>query len=288
MNDTLNHLKAGFYTSPNGTRHPLDLNATVQNTSLLLNAGPVNQRPGNEPTRIIVKDMDCLYAAAELHTRGLSPLVLDMASDRHFGGGYLSGARAQEEECCRRTGLCLAVDTQHGLQRQNFYPLHRNSAAAGIYVPRVPVFRAGYEKGYQYLNHPFEISFGVFAAYHNPQLDRSSGSPRLHPTTAAATREKIRTFFEMARQHGHQSVVFSALGCGAFGNPPDQIAEITLDVIQREFAHCFKEIVIAIVEDHNTGQPHNPEGNFKPFARRTLACGGKVFDSSGRELTVIA
>jgi hypothetical protein len=98
MNDTLSHLKAGFYTSPNGTRHTLDTSRAAQGANLVLSAGNVGQRPGNEPTRIVVKNQDCLYAAAELHAKGLKPIVFDMASDGHFGGGYLVGARAQEEE----------------------------------------------------------------------------------------------------------------------------------------------------------------------------------------------
>ena len=37
---------------------------------------------------------------------------LDMASSnpREFGGGYKKGSRAQEEDLCRRTNLCLAFD----------------------------------------------------------------------------------------------------------------------------------------------------------------------------------
>jgi uncharacterized protein (TIGR02452 family) len=287
MNDTLNHLKAGFYTSPDGSRHTLDLTAATQGATLFLNAGPLAQRPGNEPTRIIVKNQDCLYAAADLNSRGYSPIVLDMASDGHFGGGYLGGARAQEEDCCRRSGLCLAADTRHGLQRRNFYPLHRNSQSAGIYVPRVPVFRADYDKGYQYLNRPFDVAYGILAAHSSPPLDISSGRPRLRPAEATVTREKIRTFFEMARQKGHQSVVFGAFGCGAFRNPPDHIAEIAMDVITHEFAHCFKEVVIAVRDDHNTGHAHNPEGNFKPFARCALRAGGRAFDANGQELTSV-
>lgn len=282
MNQTLRDLRAKSYQSPDGTLHQLDLTRAAQNATLLFTAGNVAQRPGIESTRVIVKNQDCLYAAADLHTRALNPMILDMASDGHFGGGYLSGARAQEEDCCRRSGLCLAADTQHGVQTRNFYPLSGHSAGAGVYVPHVPIFRAGYDKGYQYLNQPFEAAFGIFAGFNNPPLDYSSGHPRLRPAEAAATREKIRCFYEMARQKGHQSVVFGALGCGAFRNPPDHIAEIAIDVITREFAHCFKEVVIAVLDDHNAG----PGGNFKPFARRALAAGGKVIDARGQELTL--
>ena len=287
MNETLNHLKQGHYTSPDGTNHVLDLTHAIQGAEICPSAGTVEQRPGYEPTRIVVKDRDCLYAAAELNAKGLNPIVLDMASDDHFGGGYLTGALAQEEDCSRRSGLCIAADTQHGMQSTNFYPLSGNSQSAGLYVPRVPVFRADYDKGYQYLNQPFEVAYGVIAAHCRPHLDNSSGSPRLHNAEATATREKIRTFFEMARLKGHQSVVFGALGCGAFQNPPDHIAEITMEVINNEFAHCFKEIVIAVIDDHNTGNAHNPEGNFKPFARCALAVGGTAFDADGQELTSV-
>lgn len=283
MNQTLGHLRAGSYQSPDGTRHSLDLTRAAQGASLLLSAGNVAQRPGAEPTRIVVRNQDCLYAAADLHARGLNPMILDMASDGHFGGGYLVGARAQEEDCCRRSGLCYAADTQHGVQTRNFYPLSGHSAGAGVYVPHVPIFRAGYDKGYQLLNQPFEAAFGIFAGFNNPPLDLSSGSPRLRPAEAVATREKIRCFFEMARQQGHQSVVFGALGCGAFRNPPDHIAEIAIDVINREFAHCFIEIVIAVLDDHNAG----PGGNFRPFARRALAAGGRAIDAQGQELTTL-
>ncbi len=287
MNQTLGHLRAGHYTSPEGTRQSLDLSRAAQNASLFLSAGNVAQRPGFEPTRIIVKNKDCLHAAADLHTRGLNPMILDMASDGHFGGGYLTGARAQEEDCCRRSGLCFAGDTQHGLQRRNFYPLSGHSPGAGVYIPHVPIFRAGYDKGYEYLNQPFEAAFGIFAGFNHPPLDNSTGRARLFPAEAAATREKIRCFFEMARQKGHQSVVFGALACGAFRNPPDHIAEIAMDVITNEFAHCFKEVVISVLDDHNARLPHNPEGNFRPFARRALAVGGSVIDEHGQPITQI-
>lgn len=286
IQETLNHLNAGFYNSPDGNRHVLDLNPAAREAMLVLNAGPPGVRPGNEPTRIVVKNQDCLYAAAELHGRRLNPLVLDMASNRHFGGEYLTGGLGQEEDCCRRTGLSLAITTAQGLQRQNFYPLHHNSPSAGIYVPHVPVFRAGYDSGYQYLNRPFEIAFGIFAAYHQSRLSRALGHLQSHSTEEAVTRDKIRTFFDMAYQKGHRSVVFGALGCNADGHSAGQIAEITMDVIRNEFAHCFQEIVIAI-KDYDMSQTHNSEGNFRPFARCALNAGGRVLDENNRELTQI-
>jgi hypothetical protein len=98
MNDTLAHLKAKFYTSPDGTPQMLNLIPAARGAAAFLSAGNVAQRPGTEQTRVAVKDQDCLYAAAELHTKGLNPIVLDMANGDHFGGGYLGGGPAPKRK----------------------------------------------------------------------------------------------------------------------------------------------------------------------------------------------
>ncbi len=284
MQETLATLKEGSYTSADGIRHSLNLGSAARGVKVVLSGGHVRQRPGSERTEISVKNQDCLYAAADLHAKGLNPIVLDMASNGHFGGGYLSGARAQEEECCRRSGLCLPLDTQQGIQQTNFYPLNNHSASAGLYVPHIPIIRAASDQEYRFMNHPFEVAFGVIAAINQPPVETVGGKLRLTPEAAGNTREKIRTFLQMAYEMGHRSVVFGALGCGAFRNPPDHVAEIAFDVITKEFAHCFKEIVVPIIEDHNSKLSHNLEGNFKPFARRVTAAGGKAFDANGQEI----
>ncbi|CAM4828586.1 unnamed protein product [Rotaria magnacalcarata] len=60
------------------------------------------------------------------------------------------------------------------------------------------------------------------------------------------------------------AIYTSALGCGAFRNPPDHIAKLFRSVIE-QYAGFFQTIIFAIIDDHNSGQRHNPEGNFKSF-----------------------
>jgi hypothetical protein len=40
-------------------------------------------------------------------------------------------------------------------------------------------------------------------------------------------------------------------------------------LIVQEFPNSFKEVRIAIVDDHNTGMAHNPNGNYQAF-KQTL------------------
>src|SRR5690606_27732816 len=61
-------------------------------------------------TKILIINGDTLYTAFylidELH---VNPVVLNMASMSHPGGGYLSGAAAQEENLFRRTKYVPAL-----------------------------------------------------------------------------------------------------------------------------------------------------------------------------------
>jgi len=79
------------------------------------------------------------------------------------------------------------------------------------------------------------------------------------------TKNKIRTIFRIALENGNDSLVLGAFGCGAFRNPPVQIARLFHDIInENEFNNRFKKIVFAI---RNTiwKHKHNPDGNLYPF-----------------------
>ncbi len=269
INETLDTLQKGHYTNSKGELVTLDLTHAAASVTCMADNGGHGVRRGSYNTQLFLDKKDCLTVTRDCAERGLNPIVVDAASDGHFGGGYKHGAGAQEENMCRRGGLSFAVDTAHGLQQQNFYPLSSNGEHAGLYVSNVPVFRGEEGEGYPYLDKPFETAVAVVAAYNfgpksRIQLDNSTGESRIPKHEAIETQEKLRTVFEMAIQNGHDSVVLVALGCGAFANPPKHISEMMMELITEEFPHSFKEIHIAIIEDKNSMRG-NSEGNFKPF-----------------------
>ena len=91
-------------------------------------------------TRIRVFNGTSLASARELAARGPAPLVLNFASAKNPGGGFLDGARAQEESLARASSLHATLLTS------GMYAHHRAQGDAlytnwMILSPDVPVFR---------------------------------------------------------------------------------------------------------------------------------------------------
>ncbi|KAL6065197.1 DUF2263 domain-containing protein [Balamuthia mandrillaris] len=224
-------------------------------------------------TSVEVVQGDCIEAALELKLgRGMRPAVLNMASYRRPGGGYRNGAGAQEENLFRRSNYYQSLEDPEGLDkgRKWHYPLPE---FGGIYSPQVVVFRAAEDKGYAYLPEPVPLDFIAVAAYARPSLEggkkqKTFGKdqePRMTSKLAEATKNKIRTILAIALDNDHDSLVLSAFGCGAYGNPPGHMARLFHNVIRKEFNGYFKHITFAIFDDHNSRKAHNPRGNVIPF-----------------------
>ena len=111
-------------------------------------------------TQVEITNETTLGAARRLHDSGLDPLALNLANGLHPGGGFLSGARAQEEALCRSSALYLTLenDPMYAGHAQRSLP---DSTEWCILSPEVPVFRddAGLP-----LDAPWQLSFITCAA----------------------------------------------------------------------------------------------------------------------------
>eukprot|EP01112_Ceratiomyxa_fruticulosa_P013076 TRINITY_DN3658_c0_g3_i1.p1 TRINITY_DN3658_c0_g3~~TRINITY_DN3658_c0_g3_i1.p1 ORF type:complete len:582 (+),score=89.91 TRINITY_DN3658_c0_g3_i1:204-1748(+) len=207
---------------------------------------------------------DCLDAAFILKENRLNPVVLNMASRSHPGGGYMTGAGAQEENLFRRSNYYQSLKDPQGIdaKREWRYPIPETG---GIYCPNVVVFRGSEKNGYNFLPVPTPLSFIAVAAISNPELQRNkNGELTLVESFAERTKRKIQTILSIAATHSHDSVVLGAFGCGAFRNPPAHMARLFQEVLS-DFHGCFRHVVFAIIDDHNSKKEHNPKGNFLPF-----------------------
>ena len=274
-NDTVRIVNKGSYIYPSGEVITIaDGDKMINGTKFYGKKAIVDYAslPRYE-TKIEVVNNDSLYEAENLVKMGLNPCVLNMASFHTPGGGVTRGSSAQEENIFRRTNIFKSlyqfsnIGTDFGVgQREERYPLDYNFG--GIYTPNVTVFKGSEDTEYSALEKPFEVGVVSVAAVKNPRCENG----KLVPWVVDTLKNKIRQIFDIALENGHDSLVLSAFGCGAYKTPPTEMARLFHEVLSSEnYKNAFKVIHFAIIELKTTTGEHNPLGNFKPFADEFLS-----------------
>ncbi|CAF1495617.1 unnamed protein product [Adineta steineri] len=223
-------------------------------------------------TAVRVINADCLHVYADLTAQRYRPVLLNMANAQTPGGGYRRGAEAQEENIFRRSNYFLGLDSaldserrceyfrysdQGEQQRVSPHSLYPMSTFGALYTQDITVFRDSEDDGYAFLNEPVHnVCTIAMAAYQNPPLKQGNHLPSEY---AANTRKKIENIFAIAQHQKHDCLVLSALGCGAFKNPPEDIARLFKTVIL-QYAGVFHSIIFAII-----GEQNSSNDNFASF-----------------------
>ena len=201
--------------------------------------------PGS--TSIEVIDATTQQAARTLATEpSATPdtvVVLNFASARNPGGGFLGGAKAQEEELCRCSGLYPTLLTQPRYYEHNREQTTLLYSDFLIYSPRVPFIRLATNK--PFLERPFVVAVITAPAPNAGALSRSE--ERAEAQLPSTFERRWANVLAVAEQnHGH-SLVFGAWGCGAFGNDPTLVATTARTVLgSARFDGVFERIVFAI------------------------------------------
>ena len=276
FNATLAVLRQGGYVAPSGQKVTLPSVDEVMQAAYMYIEPLQLQRSssGSVSTEVRVEDNDCVLAAMALIEAGYNPAMLNLA-DLYTPGGLVEyGSGAQEENLCRRSNLILSLYqfsrsrvrqySSLGLvNREEQYPM--DERFGGVYSGIVTFFREPESADSQLLEKPCNIPVISVAALSGPRIGMDG---LMYPEETAITLEKMRTIFRIGALHGHDSLVLSAMGCGAFANPPAHIARLFHQVIEEdEFRNTFRLIDFAILDGYKTGLRHNPEGNLLPFQR---------------------
>ncbi|KAL2362414.1 hypothetical protein RJZ56_004680 [Blastomyces dermatitidis] len=186
-------------------------------------------------TKIQVLDADTFDAGIRLlsdsngdNNQSGSPVtdvtVLNMASDFVPGGGWLSGARAQEEALCRRSTLTASL-------KRYFYP---TPSSAVIYSPAVIVFRNNLKDGHGLmdLSDPDTlplVSVISMAALRRPEVINGANSLMkfANPNDRDRTKEKMRVILRLSAWKRYRKLVLGALGCVApLETPPRRLPTV--------------------------------------------------------------
>ena len=254
-------IQSGGYTTPSGRHIRFDFTRMLQMGKCFQQELPAVSVPDVDGgTKVLVEGNDCLVAAERLVREGYNPALLNFASAGHPGGGVETGARAQEETICRRSTLTrfiysfdakYAFRYSYPLQPGNHYPIV--SEFSVVYSPAVTVFRKGIDC--LFMEEPYDVAIITCAALnlggkYPIKLPLDGHMPQ--KAIDITRNNKIRTVFRIGLTYGHDSLVLGAFGCGAFKNPPTEIAQLFHEVMEEpEFKNKYRLITFSIIDDHN-------------------------------------
>lgn len=241
--ETLKITEQGWYINTKG--HKVDIQILRDEAT----HGRVAYRPDQTPTvgkakythvHTYMQKQTTLTVAALRIAQGHSVAILNFASATTPGGGWLAGARVQEESLARSSTLVHALRddamyTDRSLRDDGFY------SDTVIVTPKVPFFR--HQNG-QILDTPWLADVITCAAVNakKVQFKMPDRAAEIEP----AMRRRIHKVFQVATTLDADILILGAWGCGAFKNEGTEIARAMYDTLQLVDMRRFKAIDFAI------------------------------------------
>jgi len=212
------------------------------------------QNPSNCRLRIRLRNTDSLNAARQLthysrrasiaspstktHANGKpypNVCLLNMASPRRPGGGFLDGAISPEEFLCLRSTLYPSL-------WNDFYRL---PDVGGVMTPDVLVFRDSspdaedLQKRDRFFVDVISASMIRFPGPNGSRIHREGEEDRGGCSCGVSycdrdrdlVTRKMRAVLRMAQKQGAEKLVLGAWGCGAYGNPVREVAKLWKNVL---------------------------------------------------------
>ncbi|WP_234121647.1 TIGR02452 family protein [Clostridium hydrogenum] len=224
--ETLNVINDGYYI--NDLKERVDIrdlvNKAVDGTELISEFRDYSKTSNasfNKSKPAIVNN-STINTIIELRNSGISGniVALNFASARNPGGGFETGANAQEESIARASSLypCL-------IKCSEFYEFHRKQGSPLysdkiIYSPDVPIFR---DDSGKFLNKPVLCSFITSPAVNaNVARGRKISESIIKETMNI----RISNILKLALNKNPSAIVLGAFGCGVFGNNPKDISHM--------------------------------------------------------------
>lgn len=252
--ETVEIVERGFYQSPKGKKVEIKeavvacLGGTRLHSpeALAEILGQVRSQPrAFGETAIEVVNETTLSGISRLLGMGESRIaVLNFASAKNPGGGFLNGSEAQEESLARSSALHASL-----LKAWDFYERHRNSPSllysdSMIASPACPVFR---DDDGVLLEEPQLVDFITSPA---PNAGAAADNrPEDLPLIPETFRRRSEYVLALAAAMQCESLVLGAWGCGVFRNDPTLVAGVFRDWLGDDaWRGRFKRVVFSVLD----------------------------------------
>lgn len=218
--------------------------------------------------KVTCEDTDTYTKACQLY-KELKPweteeqnriMVLNFANPYIPGGGVRRGARAQEEDLCRRSSLLLSLETEEAKKYYSYNRKHTIKDEYGndygtnsmILTPFVEVIKDKHNKD--------NVEYARLAVL-TVAAPIIRDKWKVSEVYLDLMYQRISSMLYCAAAYGYTHLVLGAWGCGAFGNDPEEVVDLFRDVIAN-FRYNGKNVhqlfeTISFAVPYNEKRPGN-------------------------------
>ncbi len=259
--DTIKILETGNYILPNGKL--VNIKQELQScfaktkhyepdTLFNIQQELISSHPQYENTNFEVINETTLMGAERIYqSKKFQKIgVLNFASARNPGGGFLRGSHAQEESLARSSALYKSL-----LMCPEYYDFHRANESLlysdrMIYSPSCLVLKN--DDG-TLLEEPYYVDFITSPAPNAGAILKNK--PQDLDKIPEALYSRGAKVLSLAAYHNCDALILGAWGCGVFRNQVPLVAQMFADLLlpKGEFWGRFKSIVFSIL-DNSTEQ----------------------------------
>lgn len=197
----------------------------------------------NQPQlTIIVENISTIDAIRKLILEGKEKIgVLNFASAKNPGGGFLNGAKAQEESLAASSTLYRTLIVHEEYYRENRRCNSMIYTNHAIYSPDVVFFRDGSFR----LTEPVKASVLTLPAVNMGQVIQKGEDVE---TAKKAMKQRMKLALAIFAKEGAKKLVLGAYGCGVFRNDPKDVAIWWKELLDTEMGKYFDLVFHAVLD----------------------------------------
>ena len=190
-----------------------------------------------------VENISTVEAVRILAAEGKTEIgVLNFASAKNPGGGFLNGAKAQEESLAVSGALYPTLTAHEEYYRENRANRSMMYLDYGIYSPDVVFFRDG---AFRLTETPVSASVLTLPAVNMGQV-RLKGEDLEEAGRVMRRRMKLALSIFAERKARH--LILGAYGCGVFRNDPREIARWWRELLEEGMGRYFDSVFHAVLD----------------------------------------
>ncbi|MCR5127471.1 MAG: TIGR02452 family protein [Lachnospiraceae bacterium] len=227
-----------------------DITDSVNGTKIYSDKVDGTEESIGSPESTVV-NMDTVSAIFEYSTGDERTIVLNFASFKNPGGGFLGGSSAQEESLCMESTLYEVLSDPKLAEYYAYNNAHKNRALyqnRALLSPGIVFERDGKEVKASVLT--------CASPNRKAYMDHMDGATE--EENLRVLEDRIQFVADIINAQKAEVAILGAFGCGVFGQDPKTVARLFKEKMERS---SVKKIVYAVIDKGG----HSKEGAYALF-----------------------